>query len=116
MAEVTNKLIDENKNAAPATTTACVGVALPSNTASISRVSKKSNPKKKKNRCYFHKCSSTSLKFIGDCQFCEGHFCSRHRLLENHACQGLKSCKEQMHQRNAEKLESEQTIVPKIQI
>ncbi|SCV06164.1 LANO_0H23508g1_1 [Lachancea nothofagi CBS 11611] len=84
---------------------------------SLSRVSKKAGTKKKKkDRCYYEKCGSTALKFIGDCQFCQGHFCSRHRIMENHSCQGLKSCKEQMHQRNAEKLAAEQTIVSKIQI
>ncbi|SCU85533.1 LAME_0D01728g1_1 [Lachancea meyersii CBS 8951] len=83
----------------------------------MSRVSKKNGlKKKKKDRCYYEKCGSTALKFIGDCQFCQGHFCSRHRIMENHSCQGLKSCKEQMHQRNADKLAAEQTIVSKIQI
>ncbi|CEP60714.1 Tmc1p LALA0_S01e17282g [Lachancea lanzarotensis] len=83
----------------------------------LSRVSKKSGlKKKKKDRCFYDKCGSTALKFIGDCQFCQGHFCSRHRIMENHACQGLTSCKEQMHQRNADKLAAEQTIVSKIQI
>ncbi|SCU77717.1 LADA_0A01860g1_1 [Lachancea dasiensis] len=84
---------------------------------SLSRVSKKSGiKKKKKDKCYYEKCGFTALKFIGDCQFCQGHFCSRHRIMENHSCQGLKSCKEQMHQRNADKLAAEQTIVAKIQI
>ncbi|AMD19142.1 HBR241Wp [Eremothecium sinecaudum] len=82
-----------------------------------SRVSKKpSGKKRKKDRCHFSKCGSMALKFIGDCQFCEGHFCSKHRLMENHSCNGLRSCKEQMHQKNADKLAQEQTIVPKIQI
>lgn len=84
---------------------------------SVSRVTKKSgSKKKKKDRCGLEKCGSAAVKFVGDCQFCQGHFCSRHRLMENHSCQGLKSCKEQMHQRNANKLAAEQTIVPKIQI
>ncbi|CUS21762.1 LAQU0S04e00210g1_1 [Lachancea quebecensis] len=85
--------------------------------ASTSRVSKKTGSKKKrKDKCFADKCGSSAVKFVGDCQFCQGHFCSRHRLMENHSCQGLKSCKEQMHQRNAEKLAAEQTIVSKIQI
>lgn len=82
-----------------------------------SRVSKKSTTKKKKkDRCHFQKCSNTILKLIGDCQFCNGNFCSRHRIMENHSCGGLTSCKEQSHQKNADKLASEQIIVPKIQI
>ncbi|AJT87177.1 hypothetical protein H635_YJM1083O00202 [Saccharomyces cerevisiae YJM1083] len=79
------------------------------------RVTKKTT-KKKKNACYFDTCSSVASKFIGDCNFCKGHFCSKHRLMENHACNGLTSCKEQLHQRNADKLEAEQTKAPKIQI
>ncbi|SCW02241.1 LAFE_0F02102g1_1 [Lachancea fermentati] len=109
MSEVTEKLIGEN-DLNNATNNVAGG-------NSASRVSKKACPKrKKKDRCYFEKCNSTAVKFIGDCQFCQGHFCSKHRLMESHACQGLKSCKEQMHQRNADKLAAEQTIVPKIQI
>lgn len=80
------------------------------------RVTKKTTKKKKKNACYFDTCSSAASKFIGDCNFCKGHFCSKHRLMENHACNGLTSCKEQLHQRNADKLEAEQTKAPKIQI
>lgn len=80
-----------------------------------SRVAKKSS-KKKKNACYVDKCGSPASKFIGDCNFCKGHFCSKHRLMENHACEGLTSCKEAMHKRNADKLEREQTRAPKIQI
>ncbi|BAO39547.1 AN1-type zinc finger protein YOR052C [Kluyveromyces marxianus] len=85
--------------------------------ATQSRVGKKDiKKKKKKDRCCFEKCNSAAVKFIGDCNFCEGHFCSKHRLLENHQCQGLKSCKDQMHQRNADKLHKEQPIIPKIHI
>ncbi|QLG74040.1 hypothetical protein HG535_0F05520 [Zygotorulaspora mrakii] len=84
-------------------------------TANSSRVTKKSS-KKKKNTCYFSKCNNPASKFIGDCNFCKGHYCSKHRLMENHACEGLTSCKEDMHKRNADKLAAEQTRVPKIQI
>lgn len=80
-----------------------------------SRVSKKTS-KKKKNLCYYDKCTSAASKFIGDCNFCKGHYCSKHRLMENHACEGLTTCKEAMHKRNAEKLAAEQTRAPKIQI
>lgn len=80
-----------------------------------SRVSKKTS-KKKKNACYFDKCNCAASKFIGDCNFCKGHYCSKHRLMENHACEGLRSCKEAMHKRNADKLAKEQTRVPKIEI
>ncbi|CAB4256281.1 similar to Saccharomyces cerevisiae YOR052C Nuclear protein of unknown function [Maudiozyma barnettii] len=86
-------------------------------TSSAKRIIKKSsNKKKRKNVCYMDNCSNAALKFIGDCNFCHGHYCSKHRIMENHKCTGLDSCKEQMHKRNADKLDREQTIIPKIQI
>lgn len=86
-----------------------------SSTSNSSRVSKRTS-KKRKNGCYVDKCGSAASKFIGDCNFCKGHYCSKHRLMENHSCEGLTSCKEAMHKRNADKLEKEQTRAPKIQI
>lgn len=94
----------------------CFNDSVVANMTTQCKVAKKRLKKKKKDKCNFEKCGSSSVKFIGDCNFCDGHFCSKHRLLENHECQGLKSCKDQMHQRNADKLREEQPIVPKIHI
>ena len=69
---------------------------------------------KKSNKCSLKGCCSAPLRMVGDCQYCKGKFCSRHRLLENHFCSGLESCKEQLHKRNAIKLQSEQTIASKV--
>ncbi|AGO11974.1 AaceriAGR296Wp [[Ashbya] aceris (nom. inval.)] len=80
------------------------------------RVDKKAGRRRKRERCQFGKCVSSALKFIGECQFCDGQFCSRHRLMENHTCRGLRTCKEHMRRRNADKLAQEQTVVAKIQI
>jgi hypothetical protein len=43
----------------------------------------------KKLRCSFEGCKSVVQRFVGDCAFCQGHFCSDHRLLEDHKCQNL---------------------------
>lgn len=43
----------------------------------------------KKNRCTFKECQLTAQRIVGDCGFCQGHFCSKHRLLEDHKCEGL---------------------------
>lgn len=75
-----------------------------------------SKRKSKKNICFHPECTKSIAKFIGDCNFCNGHFCSGHRLMESHDCKGLATCKEQLHKRNADKLTKEQTIVSKIQI
>ena len=82
------------------------------NQAKISSSKKRS----KKNICFYPTCTKYVAKFIGDCNFCNGHFCSSHRLMESHNCRGLDTCKEQSHQRNADKLIKERTIVSKIQL
>ncbi|KAK9379423.1 ubiquitin-related domain-containing protein [Kockiozyma suomiensis] len=67
-----------------------------------------------KKRCSFKTCSSTPLRIVGDCSFCDGHFCAKHRLLEDHKCTGLQNCKQQLHDRNAVKLQQEQTVASKV--
>lgn len=43
----------------------------------------------KKVRCSFEGCSAAAQRISGDCDFCKGRFCSKHRLLEDHKCQNL---------------------------
>lgn len=43
----------------------------------------------KKLRCSFEDCKAAAQRISGDCTFCQGHFCSNHRLLEDHKCQNL---------------------------
>lgn len=43
----------------------------------------------KKIRCTFHDCKQTAQRIVGDCGFCNGHYCGDHRLLEDHKCSGL---------------------------
>ncbi|KAI5923047.1 hypothetical protein F4810DRAFT_710807 [Camillea tinctor] len=42
-----------------------------------------------KPRCTFKQCRSAAQRIIGDCGFCDGHYCAKHRLLEDHKCTGL---------------------------
>lgn len=69
-------------------------------------------------KCDFKKntaeqCKSAIQRIVGDCGFCGGHFCSKHRLLESHNCEGLEDCKKESHERNAEKLNTERTVAIK---
>lgn len=82
----------------------------------VNVVSRCTAPKttKKKKRCSFKGCSSAPLRMVGDCSFCDGKFCSTHRLLEQHNCSGLQSCKDQLHEQNASKLHREQTQANKV--
>ncbi|OQO08006.1 hypothetical protein B0A48_06799 [Cryoendolithus antarcticus] len=67
----------------------------------------------KKIRCNFKECKDAAQRIVGDCGFCQGHFCGKHRMLESHACAGLEACKQQDKDRNKEKLESERTVAIK---
>ncbi|GAO17941.1 hypothetical protein UVI_02026810 [Ustilaginoidea virens] len=65
----------------------------------------------KKIRCGAKECREPAQRIVGDCGFCNGHFCGKHRLLEDHKCSGLEDCKKQSHERNAAQLEAERTQV-----
>ncbi|KAI9755174.1 MAG: hypothetical protein M1815_005184 [Lichina confinis] len=67
----------------------------------------------KKQRCTFKECKDPAQRIVGDCGFCSGHFCGKHRLLEDHKCAGLEDCKKESHDANANKLNSERTTVIK---
>lgn len=43
----------------------------------------------KKIRCTHKECKEVAQRIVGDCGFCNGHFCGKHRLLEDHKCTGL---------------------------
>lgn len=40
-------------------------------------------------RCDAANCRKRPQNIAGDCDFCNGHFCGKHRLLEDHTCSGL---------------------------
>lgn len=65
----------------------------------------------KKLRCTFKECKEQAQRIVGDCGFCQGHYCGKHRLLEDHKCSGLEDCKKQSKDMNTAKLESERTQV-----
>jgi len=67
----------------------------------------------KKIKCQAKDCKDAAQRIVGDCGFCQGHFCGKHRMLESHACPGLEDCKKEEKDRNKEKLESERTVAIK---
>lgn len=71
-------------------------------------------PVKRRKRCSFPTCTSMPLRGVGSCGNCDGQFCSRHRLMEQHKCVGLQGCKQQLHERSAHKLQQQQTISHKV--
>ena len=67
----------------------------------------------KKVKCQFKDCKDRAQPIVGDCGFCSGHYCGKHRMLESHACSGLETCKEEEKRRNRERLEKERTVAIK---
>ncbi|KAK5700284.1 hypothetical protein LTR17_023041 [Elasticomyces elasticus] len=63
----------------------------------------------KKIRCNAKECKDVAQRIVGDCGFCQGHFCGKHRMLESHECKGLESAKQEDKDRNTAKLQSERT-------
>lgn len=66
--------------------------------------------KKKGPRCGATGCSALAQRIVGECGFCGGHFCGKHRLLESHSCEGLDDARKESKDRNREKLEGERTV------
>lgn len=51
----------------------------------------------KKIRCTYKDCKEGAQRIIGDCGFCNGHYCGKHRLLEDHKCDGLEDVSPSQH-------------------
>ncbi|CAF9912717.1 hypothetical protein IMSHALPRED_000397 [Imshaugia aleurites] len=67
----------------------------------------------KKMKCTFKDCKDGAQRIVGDCSFCQGHFCGKHRMLEDHKCSGLEDCKKESHDRNADTLNTQRTMAVK---
>jgi predicted nucleic acid binding AN1-type Zn finger protein len=64
-------------------------------------------------KCTFENCRAVARPISGDCDFCHGHFCGSHRLLEDHKCQNLEDCKTAAFQQNLLLLNEQRTQVIK---
>lgn len=51
----------------------------------------------KRIRCTAAQCREPAQRIVGDCSFCQGHFCGKHRLLEDHKCTGLEDVSLRLH-------------------
>lgn len=101
---------DTPKSTSPIGSPALQPVASATGGGSVGPAKKKT----KKNRCSFKNCSAVPLRMVGNCSHCQGKFCAKHRLLEDHLCQGLQFCKDNAHEKNAMKLQNEKTITSKV--
>lgn len=68
----------------------------------------------KKGRCVLSGCCERVAKVIGDCRYCSGSFCGKHRLPESHACKDISTCRQQSFEKNSTKLFGEKCMADKI--
>jgi predicted nucleic acid binding AN1-type Zn finger protein len=54
--------------------------------------------------CNFVECKKKCVLLIGDCKFCEKHYCPMHRLPEKHMCANLEKCKLCSFEKNKKKI------------
>jgi hypothetical protein len=71
-------------------------------------------PSTAKGRCIQDGCLLRAARIIGDCRYCEGVFCARHRLPESHSCGNISRCRQQSFEKNSEKLLSEKCVADKV--
>ena len=59
-------------------------------------------------------CSQLAMRIVGDCSHCGGRFCGRHRLLEDHNCQGLGDAREKAKGELGERVLAGRTVASKV--
>lgn len=106
------RLVHAGKHLSTATNTLADYAIAPNSTLHMALPLRGGMPPKKV-RCGFKTCKDAAQRIVGDCGFCSGHFCGKHRLLEDHKCPGLEDCKKESYERNAERLEKERTVAIK---
>ncbi len=67
-----------------------------------------------KGRCVTPGCGERVARVVGECRYCGGGFCGRHRLPEAHACAELGSCREESHARNSSRLLEGKCVADKV--
>ncbi|KAL7412819.1 hypothetical protein BDY24DRAFT_341309, partial [Mrakia frigida] len=60
------------------------------------------------------RCPSAAVRIVGTCPHCELHFCSTHRLPEEHKCSHLQQCRDAAFEANRARLVSERTVARKV--
>jgi AN1-like Zinc finger len=65
-------------------------------------------------KCPIINCHDKIAKIIGHCKYCQHHFCSLHRLPEQHQCSRIGDLKLASFNRNSEKLFKEKCVADKV--
>jgi hypothetical protein len=80
------RLVHAGKHLAPPSST-LADYCIPPNSTLHMALPLRGGMPPKKIRCSFKECRDAAQRIVGDCGFCSGHFCGKHRLLEDHKCE-----------------------------
>jgi len=69
---------------------------------------------KKRSKCGTDGCTDKVALIVGDCSYCQGHFCSRHRLPETHTCAALDNCRQAAFEKNQAKVMAGRCVAQKV--
>lgn len=106
-------LTSTDASSCPSTCTAPISDLLPPSSTLHMALPIRGGMPPKKIKCDFKDCKDGAQRIVGDCSFCQGHFCGKHRMLEDHKCSGLEDCKKESHDRNADTLNTQRTMAVK---
>jgi AN1-like Zinc finger len=65
-------------------------------------------------KCHISACTDRVARLIGVCRWCQGEFCTKHRLPESHECKNLTGCKQVSHAKNSDKLLNGKCVADKV--
>ncbi len=65
-------------------------------------------------KCKFNNCNK-SATVIGNCKYCKQNYCNNHRIVEQHCCTELKTCRDEALKKHVEFLYKSKCVGSKIQ-
>ena len=69
---------------------------------------------KKRKKCLVENCCDKVAIIVGDCKYCDGNYCLKHRLPEDHLCTNLLDKKNNDRQKVETKLLAEKCVPQKL--
>jgi len=116
-----NSTPSTSDNTPPVPTSTNFNSTSDSSSPTITNASSSSNhpspSKPRKTKCALNTCSDRAVAIIGTCRWCpteSNKYCHKHRLPEAHGCNGMQSCRQAAHDRNAGRLLGEKCVGNKV--
>lgn len=66
-------------------------------------------------KCEFENCKKPTLLTVGYCKYCKGNFCNIHRIVEQHLCKNISTCRFETMEKYRKKILDGKCIGAKVQ-